>query len=120
MKVIISGSREFNDYDLLKKWVDHMLSKLYDIEIVSGVTNGADNLGERYAMANGYPITQFNPDKSNGKGYVFIRNEKMAEYADFAIIFWDGWSQNTQHLIKMCEKHSVKFHVVKYKQLTKQ
>lgn len=57
IKVIIAGSRTYSDYATLSNIVDHILkTHLYrkgykpnDIEIVCGMANGADTLGETYA-----------------------------------------------------------------------
>jgi predicted Rossmann fold nucleotide-binding protein DprA/Smf involved in DNA uptake len=46
MKVIIAGSRNFNDYNLLKSSCDNLLTQFTNIEIVSGTARGADKLGE--------------------------------------------------------------------------
>ena len=65
MKVIIAGSRYFNNYELLRQYVDHILqnvSQKESIEIVSGGAKGADELGERYAKERGYKITRFPAD----------------------------------------------------------
>ena len=52
MKLIIAGSRTFLDYDLLAEKLDKILSNVKEpIEIVCGGANGADGLGERYALA---------------------------------------------------------------------
>lgn len=50
-RVIICGSREFDDYDLLKEKCDLILSRkaadpTEKIVIVSGCARGADRLGE--------------------------------------------------------------------------
>lgn len=37
MKVIIAGSRDFNNYELLKDKCDYYLQNYDDIEIVSGL-----------------------------------------------------------------------------------
>lgn len=51
-KVIVAGSRGFNDYELLRRKLIHFLSRYNpsDIEIVSGGANGADKLGEKFAI----------------------------------------------------------------------
>ena len=59
MKVIIAGSRDFNDYELLKKTCDKILINQKDIEIVSGGAKGADALGERYANERRYGLKIF-------------------------------------------------------------
>ena len=55
-RVIIAGTRYFNDYSLLKETADRLLADKitagYNIVIVSGGYAGADLLGERYAKEN--------------------------------------------------------------------
>ena len=50
-RVIIAGSRDFNDYDFLCHIMDRLLSNYTqeDIQIVCGMAKGADTCGERYA-----------------------------------------------------------------------
>lgn len=114
MKIIIAGSRDFNDYETLKKVCDFMLSRQDEIEIVSGGARGADKLGESYAKEKGYPIKQFPADWSKGKGAGYIRNEDMARYGDALIAFWDGESKGTEHMINLAKKHGLKVKVHKF------
>jgi len=108
MKVIVAGSRDFNDYETLKTVCDFMLSRQDEVEIVSGTARGADLLGERYAKEKGYSIKQFTPDWSKGKSAGYIRNEEMAKYGDALIAFWDGKSKGTEHMINLAKKHGLK------------
>jgi hypothetical protein len=101
MKTIIAGGREFNDFLLLTT----ECSKLDITEVVSGRARGADSLGEEYASDNFIPV-QFSPadwDK-HGKAAGFIRNKEMAIYADQAIVFWDGKSKGSKHMIETMKK----------------
>ena len=115
MKVIIAGSRNFNDYNLLKTSCDNLLTQFTNIEIVSGTARGADKLGERYAREKGYDIKEFpaNWDK-HGKSAGYIRNDEMAQYADMLIAFWDGTSKGTKHMIDLANKRSLKVEIVRY------
>ena len=56
MKVIIAGSRDFNDYTSLKNKMDIILKNQKDVTIVSGTARGADKLGERYAGENHHKV----------------------------------------------------------------
>jgi hypothetical protein len=115
MKIIIAGSRNFNDYNLLKTSCDKLLTQFTNIEIVSGTARGADKLGERYAGEKGYDIKQFpaNWDK-HGKSAGYIRNDEMAQYADMLIAFWDGTSKGTKHMIDLANKRGIKVEIVNY------
>lgn len=111
MKVIIAGSRYFNNYELLRQYVDHILqnvSQKESIEIVSGGAKGADELGERYAKERGYKITRFPAEWNKyGRAAGPKRNEQMGDYADALIAFWDGESRGTKHMIEYAKKKNL-------------
>lgn len=114
-KLIIAGSRGFNNYSFLKEKVDFLLKNVNEeIEIVSGTAQGADRLGERYANENGFKLKCFpaNWDKfGNAAGY--IRNQDMAEYANACVVFWVNNSKGTKHMIDLAEKHKLKLRIYK-------
>ena len=113
MKIIIAGSRTFNNYELLCQNCDKALSLQTEIEIVSGTANGADKLGERYANEKGYKIKQFPADwEKYGKSAGYKRNEEMAKYADALIAFWDGKSKGAKHMIDLAKLYKLKIKVV--------
>lgn len=58
-KIIIAGTRTFNDYDMLKRYCDYLLQNIKDPIIVSGNAPGADKLGERYAKEKGFELKIF-------------------------------------------------------------
>lgn len=116
-KVIVAGSRGFNDYKLLERKLSHYLSrfKSHEIEIVSGGARGADLLGERFAKEKGCCIKRFIPDWDKwGKSAGYRRNAEMAKYADACVVFWDGVSKGTKHMIDLAEKEGIPLKIVKY------
>ena len=112
MKIIIAGSRNFNDYNLLKTSCDNLLTQFTNIEIVSGTARGADKLGERYAREKGYSIKEFPANWNLGKSAGYIRNDEMAQYSDMLIAFWDGTSKGTKHMIDLANKRGIKVEIV--------
>jgi predicted Rossmann fold nucleotide-binding protein DprA/Smf involved in DNA uptake len=117
MKVIIAGGRYFEDYALLCRVCDYMLSNTPNDEIiiVSGTAYGADKLGEKYANERGYPINQFPADwDTYGKSAGYRRNEQMAENADALIAFWDRKSKGTKSMIDIAIRKSLKLKVEYY------
>lgn len=113
MKVIVAGSRDFNDYGLLEARLNHYFANLQHITIVSGAARGADQLGERYAEAYGHDISSHPADwDQHGKSAGYIRNEEMAKEADALVAFWDGNSRGTKHMIDLAKKYNLKLRVV--------
>ena len=115
MKVIIAGGRTFDNYAMLCESCDRTLSLQSEIEIVSGTANGADKLGERYAIERGFTVKQFPADwDKHGKSAGYKRNEEMAQYADALIAFWDGKSKGTKHMIDLANLYKLKVKVVNF------
>lgn len=116
-KIIIAGGRDFNNYALLKEYVDKFLSTYPSdsIEIVSGNARGTDKLGERYAKEHNLPVKLFpaNWDKY-GKRAGYLRNQEMADYANMLIVFWDRKSKGTNHMINIAKKAGLIVKVVYY------
>lgn len=115
-RVIIAGGRDFQDFDLLSKTMDHLLSNINDsITVVCGMARGADTLGEQYAKARGYLVAYFPADwGKHGKSAGFIRNSEMAENADALVAFWDGKSRGTRNMIEIAKKRGLKVRVKRY------
>jgi YspA, cpYpsA-related SLOG family len=116
-RVIVAGSRDFNDYELLKSKMLHYLKgfDLSEVEIVSGTARGADQLGERFAREFGCKLKQFPADWDKYKKQAgFIRNLQMAEYSHALVAFWNGKSRGTKHMIDIAKKEGLKLRVVRY------
>lgn len=115
MRVIVAGSREFNNYHKLKKKLDSILKNQTDITIISGTANGADKLGERYAEENHHKLEEY-PAMWDvfGKSAGYRRNEEMAKVADACVVFWDGKSKGTKHMIDLAKKHKLKLRIIMF------
>lgn len=116
-KLIVAGSRGFNDYDFLKEKLDYLLNDIkhnHEIEFVSGDAYGADKLGERYAKENNYKVTYFKPDWSVGKSAGYIRNNEMAKYVSpdgGCVVFWKNKSKGSKHMIDLAKIYNLKLRV---------
>jgi hypothetical protein len=108
-KVIIAGSRFYDDYQTLSERCDHLLSETDGpIQIVSGKAQGADRLGERYAKERGYELAQFPANWEHlGLSAGRVRNMQMAKYADALIAFPIGKSTGTRHMITVARAHKL-------------
>ena len=125
LRIIIAGSRDFNDYELLKKSAIEIITKktiLPDLtRIVSGCARGADTLGERFAKEFGLEVKKFPADWNGlGKRAGYVRNAEMAKFAveddndGMLIAFWDGQSRGTKHMIDLATRYGLEVHVVSF------
>ena len=117
-KVIVAGSRGFNDYRILKENCNNFLrekKKTDNVIIVSGHARGADLLGEKYANDENLDLEVYPANwKKFGTSAGFRRNEQMAEVADALIAFWDGKSHGTKHMIEIAKNKGLNVKVVEY------
>lgn len=119
IKVIIAGTRDFDNYELLKQKMDKILAGKVrnneEIIIISGTARGADKLGERYAREKGYKVERYpaNWDKY-GKRAGYIRNEQMAKVADACVCFWNEQSKGTKHMIDLAKQYKLALRVINY------
>lgn len=106
MKVIIAGPRykdpvnkiPFDDYKLVVEAIEK--SGFEITEEVCGMAIGVDRLGEQWAITNSIPVKEMPANfAKHGKAGGPIRNREMAEYADAAVIVWDGKSRGTRNMI---------------------
>ncbi len=106
-KVIVAGSRDFNDYEFLEEIMNNYLGGDI-VEIVSGTAKGADSLGERYAKENGHNLVQYKAEWSKYlQAAGFIRNEDMARHASELVVFWDGKSKGTKHMLQEARRRGL-------------
>ncbi len=102
-KIAVGGSRTIESYDLVRSILDNLLVPS-DI-ILSGNAPGADRLGERYAQEHGmeYKIIPSEWEK-HGLKATMMRNEVLLKAADCIILFWDGKSEGSKHMLEIAER----------------
>ena len=127
MRVIIAGSREFNDYYKLATSVLSIMQLLkykgyntsgVNMEIISGTANGADKLGERFAEEFHLKVVKFPANWSIGRQAGYIRNAEMAKYAKedngLLIAYWNGKSKGTKHMIDLARKQGLMVEIIEF------
>jgi hypothetical protein len=111
MKVLVCGSRHFQDYELLKRTLD-----AYTItSIVEGEARGADLLGRRYGEENGLPVYRFPADWNQyGRRAGPIRNAQMVREGrpDMVIAFLAPNSRGTQNMIDQATKAEIPVRII--------
>ncbi len=131
MKIIVTGSRTFDDYSLLKRKMNKFTSLLNykRLEIITGMTEddkeygeeGAGYLARWWCGQNGIRHTEFKLKWKRIKGIqrMYLRCGKMVEYVGdkgVLIAFWNGFSFGTSDIIRECVKRELKIRVVRYKE----
>lgn len=129
MRVIIAGSRDFNNYDKLREETlkiiknlneDGFNTKRENVEIISGTARGADRLGERFAKECNLKLVKFPANWDYyGKRAGYLRNADMSKYAKedneigVLVAFWNG-SRGTKHMIDLATKDGLRVYVIKF------
>lgn len=119
--IIVTGTKSFGKYELLKKKCDQYLNALTDdsdsesIVIITGDDGGAEQLAQKYANESGlesvvYPLEY----EKYGSLAAQVRNTNMVADADGAICFWDGSSKGVKMTIDLCKKKGIACQVVRF------
>ena len=107
MRIAIVGSR-----NLLVENFDTYITEQAE-EIVSGGAKGVDKQAAEYAKRKHIKLTEFLPEYNKyGKSAPLKRNQKIAEYADECIAFWDGASKGTLYTINCFKKLNKRIQVI--------
>jgi hypothetical protein len=120
LRLIIAGSRNFEDYDLLESSLDGFIERnsIGDpdpgVIIISGLAKGADLLGVQYANQKGYKVEEFPANWKLGRSAGPKRNLEMAKSANACIVFWDGVSRGTSNMIELAKTHQLRLRVIQY------
>lgn len=127
VRVLIAGTRDFTDFDLLIERMDYYTWWFDVVEVVHGGQKlkigfnqwaGADYYGGRWAELRWFTQKVFRPDWSQGPKAGPLRNEEMAQYLrpkDVAVFFWNGVSTGTADMISRVKRNGNKYRIVRYK-----
>lgn len=105
-RLIVAGSRSITDVCTSEEARDFVFAAVdmtpFEIkEIVSGTASGVDGIGELYASERDIPVERFPADwDTHGRAAGPIRNQKMAEYADAALIVRVNGSAGSTNMIE--------------------
>lgn len=130
-KVIVAGSRGYNDYDGFKKYLEPILKNLFpdvdpkDIVFITGkAKSGPDDMIIRWCRENGREWMEYEADWNNldapgaiiaynkrgmpyNKRAGMDRNWEMAEDGTDLIVWWDLRSPGTEEMIKAGKKKGI-------------
>jgi len=113
MKVGIVGSRDYNNYNEFKAYINEFRKHLKIDMIISGGARGIDKMAYDYAVENGITFVCHPPIPDDGfpRAY-FRRNLRIVEMAECLIAFPKGKSTGTRHTISLAKKLSKELYVV--------
>lgn len=120
VKLIIAGSRWFDNFRFISEKLDYYTQNLYEITVISGCCDvgkltferpdgtkvyGVDGMGERWAEDNGlycdyYPANWTKFGNSAGP----IRNREMGLVATHCIVFPGTRSKGSKSMIEIAEE----------------
>jgi len=109
-RVIVAGSRDFNNFETMCLRLDYLLSNKkedHKIIIISGTACGADKLGEAYAKTRGYEIEYYRANWSLGRSAGYLRNIEMAKVADACVCFIVDNSKGATHMLKTANEYGL-------------
>ena len=113
VRVIVAGSRGFQNYPLMCKELDKIKDRIECI--VSGDAGGADTYGCMYARDNNIPVRHCPADwQKYGTAAGRVRNKQMGDYGDELVAFWDGISPGTNDMINYMKQLGKKVTVIEY------
>lgn len=115
MRVLVCGSRHFNDYSRLKEVLDEIHKATPIEEIIQGGARGADRLSVEWAVQNVIFQREWKADWDvHGKRAGPIRNYQMLREGkpDQVVAFLAPGSRGTKHMVEIAEKAGIPVKVV--------
>ena len=110
-RIIVAGSRRYNNYYYFSDCIFDVLEDFSDQSVcfISGAAKtGADALIIRWCKEYNCPWAEFPADWDNkGLGAGYIRNSEMALVATDLIVFFDGVSKGTTHMLDTAKKKNI-------------
>jgi len=114
MKVLVCGSRHFNDYSRLSQTLESMVRPEWKT-IIHGGAKGADSLGGLWGEANKFEVEVYPADwNTHGKAAGPVRNIRMLKEGkpDFVVAFLAPNSRGTKHMISIAQEAGVPVKVI--------
>lgn len=121
MRVLVCGSRDFADRDLLYRTLDHigihLVNHRFDA-LIEGEAPGADTLAREWAESYEIPVLKFPADwRKYGRAAGPIRNKQMLEEGkpDLVVAFPRGKlddTKGTKNMVKQARDAGIKTIVI--------
>jgi len=121
-RLIVSGGRDFNDYEGMVYCLNQIVPLYDNVVIVNGDASGADYLSSKYSREVLGKEPELYPADWDGKGDPAgpLRNTEMANVGHVLVSFWDLNSMGTHDMIKKGEKYGLDVYVFAYERHEKE
>ena len=108
--IIVAGTRKYANVREFESYLEDYLS-LFSCKalLISGAAHsGADRMVIEYGQRRDIPVLEVpaNWDR-DGRAAGYIRNDVMAKLATHLLVFWDGKSKGTDHMIRSAAKRNL-------------
>ena len=126
MRIIVCGSRTFDDLLFLARKLETRTRNLKEVVIITGAQvtidkegrkYGADYLAEKWALSKGHTVVRYHADwNKHGAKAGPIRNSEMVKESEAKVLiaFWDGKSPGTEDVVAKARKAGLKVIIYKY------
>ena len=103
MRVLITGSRTWDNIDTIRDALRNVLSQDGDITVVHGGARGADEIAGHVARELGMKVEVHPADwETHGRQAGLLRNAEMVDLgADLVLSFRKNYSRGTTHCINL-------------------
>ncbi len=116
MKVIVCGSRDWNDIVVIRDRLTKLQDQCPDAIIIEGGCDGADIMARQVSRAIGLDLVEFPANwTKHGKAAGPIRNIKMLDTKPSLVIaFHDNLSQSkgTKHITTEARKRGIEVEII--------
>ena len=117
MKLIVTGGRDYNNYELVDKVLTQVYNEMFPnqiVAVVQGNAKGADALGKRWALANNIPCEEFDADwQRYGKAAGVMRNQEMLDESQPCVVVAFPGGRGTFDMMRRTKQAGVELSVVK-------
>lgn len=114
-KLLISGYRGFEDYDLFSNFMKTVTNEMGMPSVVlqGECKTGADQLAKRWCLEKDVKCMSFPADWSKGKRAGPERNSKMLEQVDVVCAFVHANSKGTKDVVNKARQKKMKLYELK-------
>lgn len=114
VKLLISGYRNYSDFDNIESSIIQLLGNEKDVTIIHGGCYGVDAVSDAIADKYGFKKEIYYADWSKGKSAGPIRNKRMITDGkpDYELVFLSKLSIGTRNMIELLVKYRIPHRII--------